>query len=132
MTSIADYTCQDVYGAVPPVANSNDPYVYVDPWTDRIMKFDMHALGGMTVEWSDDEGQSWTGPSIATGYSVHRSPNNCFLTHMEDCCTKPCGFFASTETIQPALFSQSRWWFHGGLSFPELRLTVRVVDYQHT
>ena len=30
----------------------------------------MHALGGMTVEWSDDEGQSWTGPSIATGYSV--------------------------------------------------------------
>ena len=70
MTSITDYTCQDVYGAVPPVANSNDPYVYVDPWTDRIMKFDMHALGGMTVEWSDDEGQSWTGPSIATGYSV--------------------------------------------------------------
>ena len=70
MTSIDDYTCQDVYGAFPPVANSNDPYVYVDPWTDRIMKFDMHALGGMTVEWSDDEGQSWTGPSIATGYSV--------------------------------------------------------------
>ena len=34
------------------------------------MKFDMHALGGMTVEWSDDEGASWTGPSIATGYSV--------------------------------------------------------------
>ena len=70
MTSITDYTCQDVYGAFPPVANSNDPYVYVDPWTDRIMKFDMHALGGMTVEWSDDEGASWTGPSIATGYSV--------------------------------------------------------------
>ena len=44
MTSIADYNCQDVYGAFPPVANSNDPYVYVDPWTDRIMKFDMHAL----------------------------------------------------------------------------------------
>ena len=37
MTSITDYTCQDVYGAVPPVANSNDPYVYVDPWTDRIL-----------------------------------------------------------------------------------------------
>ena len=70
MTSISDYSCVDVYGAQPPVANSNDPYVYVDPWTDRIMKFDMHALGGMTVEWSDDEGASWVGPSIATGYSV--------------------------------------------------------------
>ena len=53
-----------------PVPNSNDPYVYVDPWTDRIMKFDMHALLGMTVEWSDDEGGSWFGPSVATGWSV--------------------------------------------------------------
>ena len=70
MTSISDYSCVDVYGAQPPVPNSNDPYVYVDPWTDRIMKFDMHALGGMTVEWSDDEGASWSLPYIATGYSV--------------------------------------------------------------
>ena len=58
MTSLSDFTCQNVYGPVLPVANSNDPYVYVDPWTDRIMKFDMHALLGMTVEWSDDEGDS--------------------------------------------------------------------------
>ncbi len=65
-----DYTCQNVYGPFLPVANSNDPYIYVDPWTDRIMKFDMHALLGMTVEWSDDEGDSWTGPTVATGYSV--------------------------------------------------------------
>ena len=34
------------------------------------MKFDMHALLGMTVEWSDNEGQSWIGPSVATGWSV--------------------------------------------------------------
>ena len=70
MTSLSDFSCQDIYGALPPVVNSNDPYVYVDPWTDRIMKFDMHALGGMTVEWTDDEGASWSPPSIATGYSV--------------------------------------------------------------
>ena len=70
MTSLSDFTCQNVYGPVLPVANSNDPYVYVDPWTDRIMKFDMHALLGMTVEWSDDEGDSWFGPSVATSYSV--------------------------------------------------------------
>lgn len=70
MTELSGYACEDVYSALLPVANSNDPYVYVDPWTDRIMKFDMHALLGMTVEWSDDEGASWTGPTVATGWSV--------------------------------------------------------------
>jgi len=81
-----NYTCENTYQGA--VANSNDPYVYVDPWTDRIMKFDMHALVGMTVEWSDDEGGSW-GPlglaSFATGYSVQdhqtiaSSPYNALL-----------------------------------------------------
>ena len=68
MKNLSDFSCENVYGPVLPVANSNDPYVYVDPWTDRIMKFDMHALLGMTVEWSDDEGDSWFGPSVATSY----------------------------------------------------------------
>ena len=71
MVDISSYSCENTYQGA--VANSNDPYVYVDRWTDRIMKFDMHALAGMTVEWSDDEGETW-GPfglaSFATGYSV--------------------------------------------------------------
>ena len=54
-------------GATGQIANSNDPYVYVDPWTDRIMKFDMHALAVMFVEWSDDEGESWSLPFPASG-----------------------------------------------------------------
>ena len=71
LQSLADYSCEDVYNPITPIPNSNDPYVYVDPWTDRIMKFDMHALLGMTVEWSDDEGSSWSFPvTPATGYSV--------------------------------------------------------------
>lgn len=72
MTNLSDYVCEDVYSVLAPVPNSNDPYVYVDPWTDRIMKFDMHALAGMTVEWSDNEGESWFPllPSVATGWSV--------------------------------------------------------------
>ena len=53
---LSDYSCMNVYDPLTPVPNSNDPYVYVDKWTDRIMKFDMHALAGMTVEWSDDDG----------------------------------------------------------------------------
>ena len=71
MVDVSSYSCENTYQGA--VANSNDPYVYVDRWTDRIMKFDMHALAGMTVEWSDDEGETW-GPfglaSFATGYSV--------------------------------------------------------------
>ena len=72
MVNLSEYICEDVYN--PPlihVGNSNDPYVYVDPWTDRIMKFDMHVLAGMTVEWSDNEGETWTPlPTGATGTSI--------------------------------------------------------------
>ena len=71
MIGSVEYECVDVYNPpTAPVANSNDPYVYVDPWTDRIMKFDMHALLKMTVEWSDNEGQSWSPPTVATGTSI--------------------------------------------------------------
>ncbi len=66
MSNLSDYSCVDVYDPIIPVPNSNDPYVYVDKWTDRIMKFDMHALLGMTVEWSDNEGASWSPPTVAT------------------------------------------------------------------
>ncbi|MDA0878118.1 MAG: sialidase family protein [archaeon] len=50
------------------VPTSNDPYIYVDKWTDRIVKFDMHALTAMFVEFSDDEGDSWSIPYSADGY----------------------------------------------------------------
>jgi hypothetical protein len=71
MTETLDYSCINVYDPLLPVANSNDPYIYVDKWTDRIMKFDMHALLGMTVEWSDNEGGSFSPPTVATSvYSV--------------------------------------------------------------
>jgi len=51
------------------VLNSNDPYLYVDPWTDRLVKFDMHALLGMTFEYSNDYGESWSAPIPVTGES---------------------------------------------------------------
>jgi len=70
MKNLSDYSCANVYDPISPVPNSNDPYVYVDKWTDRIMKFDMHALLGMTVEFSDDDGNSWSLPTPATSYSV--------------------------------------------------------------
>ena len=59
MYDALSYSCENVYDPLLPIVNSNDPYIYVDPWTGRIMKFDMHALLGMTVEWSDDDGATW-------------------------------------------------------------------------
>jgi hypothetical protein len=50
------------------VPSSNDPYIYVDKWTDRVYKFDMHALTAMFVEYSDDDGQTWSIPFSADGY----------------------------------------------------------------
>lgn len=53
------------------IPNSNDPYLYVDPWTDRIYDFDMCViLQGFCVAYSDDDGDSWTLYSVATGESA--------------------------------------------------------------
>ena len=50
------------------VPTSNDLYLYVDRWTDRIVKFDMHALVSMFYEFSDDGGQTWSAPIPVEGY----------------------------------------------------------------
>ena len=50
--------------------NSNDPYLYVDKFTGRLVKFDMHALAAMFVEYSDDDGDSWSIPYPVEGYYV--------------------------------------------------------------
>ena len=43
--------------------DTGDPYVYVDPVTDRVYDLDQRfAVGQYSVSWSDDKGESWTGP----------------------------------------------------------------------
>ena len=64
MNSITEYSCADSGPGVVP--NSNDPYLYVDLWNDRLMKFDMHALAAMTVQYSDNEAATWSPPTEAT------------------------------------------------------------------
>ena len=50
--------------------NSNDPYIYVDKFTDRLVKFDMHALAVINVEYSDNDGDTWSTPYPTHGYVV--------------------------------------------------------------
>ncbi len=57
-----------VAGVVKMVPNSNDPFMLVDEFTDRIYDFDMClTLSGFCVSYSDDDGDTWMHYSIATG-----------------------------------------------------------------
>lgn len=68
---------------------TSDPYLWVDPVTDRIFNVQMVSLVGTWICWSDDDGESWvgnpydqgllpvndhiklaTGPYTETGYGV--------------------------------------------------------------
>ena len=43
--------------------DTGDPYVYVDPATDRVYDLDQRfAVGQYSISWSDDKGASWSGP----------------------------------------------------------------------
>ena len=50
--------------------NSNDPFMYVDPWTNRVIDFDMcGTLSAFCMSYSDDDGATWHLNSIVTGES---------------------------------------------------------------
>ena len=50
---------------LPPV--TNDPYVYVDPATDRVYMLDLIGTVCSVLSWSDDQGASWTTNPLACG-----------------------------------------------------------------
>lgn len=50
--------------------NSNDPFIYVDPWTDRVIDFDMcGTLSAFCMSYSDDDGATWHLQNVVTGES---------------------------------------------------------------
>lgn len=44
-----------------------DPYVHVDQDTDRVYNLDMEGLQCNYVQWSDDEGETWTSTPLGCG-----------------------------------------------------------------
>ena len=62
---VGPFGMSDDQGQTP---NSNDPYLYVDKFNDKLVKFDMHALTAMFVEYSDDDGETWSTPFPVEGY----------------------------------------------------------------
>ena len=99
LQSLSDYSCENVYDPITPIPNSNDPYVYVDPWTDRIMKFDMHALLGMTVEWSDDE-EHLGHYQLLLQDILCKTIKPLLLHHIQQLLTKLCGYFVSMAMLR--------------------------------
>ena len=133
MYDTLSYSCENVYDPLIPIVNSNDPYIYVDPWTGRIMKFDMHALLGMTVEWSDDDGESWDGPSVATQSTLFKTTKPslaaiCLLSPI-----RQLGCSVSTEmhltrcVLQAKMVAQ-----HGALKPQERPLHATLEAFLHT
>ncbi len=57
-------------GAVSMPPQSNDPYVHVDPDTDRIFLSDLQALVCSTLSFSDDFGDSWVSNPVGCGHPV--------------------------------------------------------------
>lgn len=49
--------------------NTNDPIVYVDPETDRVIDDDILPLSCGTMSWSDDKGANWMTNPYACGNS---------------------------------------------------------------
>jgi hypothetical protein len=49
-----------------------DPFLYVDPWTDRVFTFDFF-FGCSLLSFSDDEGESWTTSLGGCGLQDHQN-----------------------------------------------------------
>ncbi|HWH08440.1 MAG TPA: sialidase family protein [Candidatus Thermoplasmatota archaeon] len=102
-----------------------DPYLYVDPDTDRVYS-DQLYLGCSWLSWSDDEGASWTTNPVACGLPVN--------DHQKLASGKPRGLlpqvgypktlYYAYNAINPASPARVSISYDGGLTWPVNRETV--------
>jgi hypothetical protein len=110
---------------------TNDPWGWVDPVTDRIFAVQMQGLETSWICWSDDDGESWlgnphdsgttpindhiklaTGPWTSSGYGIPGQISQAFYeTAVYYCYNKLAGIFCFTSFDGGATFDT------GGLIF---------------
>lgn len=118
-------TWDDVTPAAGCQPGTSDPYLWVDPVTDRIFNVQMVHLATTWICWSDDDGETWvgnpadngplpvndhiklaTGPWTNAGYGlVGQASQNAYATATYFCYNKLVGVHCYTS-------------FDGGASFP--------------
>ena len=103
---------------------TNDPYGWVDPVTDRIFNVQMQGLQTSWICWSDDDGETWlgnphdsgttpfndhiklaSGPWTSSGYGlVGQITSNFYETAVYYCYNKLAGIFCFTSYDGGATF----------------------------
>ncbi len=114
---------------------TSDPYLWVDPLTDRIFNVQMLNLAATWIAWSDDDGESWlgnpydngpipvndhiklgSGPWTAAGYGALGNMTPIYDTATYFCYNKLVGAFCYTS-------------LDGGVTFP---LGAQVIGLAST
>ncbi len=102
--------------------NSNDPYIYVDKFNDKLVKFDMHALTAMFVEYSDNDGESWSIPFPVEGYYAPQDHQSIASMPHENAIVGDVVYVYCINTGSPALGAQCSRSLDGGHTWDVQRI----------
>ena len=116
---VGPFGMSDDQGQTP---NSNDPYLYVDKFNDRLVKFDMHALTAMFVEYSDDDGETWSTPFPVEGYYAPQDHQSIASMPHENAIVGDVVYVYCINTGSPALGAQCSRSLDGGHTWDPQRI----------
>ena len=116
---VGPFGMSDDQGQTP---NSNDPYLYVDKFNDRLVKFDMHALTAMFVEYSDDDGETWSVPFPVEGYYAPQDHQSIASMPHENALVGDVVYVYCINTGSPALGAQCSRSMDGGHTWDPQRI----------
>ncbi|MEE3303836.1 MAG: sialidase family protein [Candidatus Thermoplasmatota archaeon] len=116
---VGPFGMSDDQGQTP---NSNDPYLYVDKFSDRLVKFDMHALTMMFVEYSTDDGETWSAPFPVEGYYAPQDHQSIASMPHSNAIVGDVVYVYCINTGSPALGAQCSRSLDGGHSWDPQRI----------
>lgn len=116
---VGPFGMSDDQGQTP---NSNDPYLYVDKFNDKLVKFDMHALTMMFVEYSNDDGETWSAPFPVEGYYAPQDHQSIASMPHSNAIVGDVVYVYCINTGSPALGAQCSRSIDGGHTWDAQRI----------